>query len=105
MSLQTGPPDSTGGCQSALVDKLGVSPGPSSMVHIINHPGMNIRPVEAVGLRRQSCPIIANPKLMCHVSMTKITWLLLCRETIAVYFEMHMKSINTICGKNTVTEC
>jgi hypothetical protein len=71
------------------------------MVHIINHPGMNIRPVEAVGLRRQSCPIIANPKLMCHVSMTKIAWLLLCRETIAVYFEMHMKSINTVCGKNT----
>jgi hypothetical protein len=26
MSLLTGPPDSTGGCQSALVDKLGVNP-------------------------------------------------------------------------------
>jgi hypothetical protein len=26
MSLLAGPPDSTGGCQGALVDKLGVSP-------------------------------------------------------------------------------
>jgi len=35
MSLLTGPPDSTGGCQSALVDKLGVSP--SRYHHIVIH--------------------------------------------------------------------
>jgi hypothetical protein len=36
MSLLTGPPDSTGGCQSTLVDKLGVSPSQyhHTMVHI-----------------------------------------------------------------------
>jgi hypothetical protein len=36
MSLLTGPPDSTGGCQSALVDKLGVSPSRyhHTMLHI-----------------------------------------------------------------------
>jgi len=36
MSLLTGPPDSTGGCQSALVDELGVSPSRyhHTMVHI-----------------------------------------------------------------------
>jgi hypothetical protein len=36
ISLLTGPPDSTGGCQSALVDKLGVSPSGyhHTMVHI-----------------------------------------------------------------------
>jgi hypothetical protein len=36
MSLLTGPSDSTGGCQSALVDKLGVSPSRyhHTMVHI-----------------------------------------------------------------------
>jgi hypothetical protein len=36
MSLLTGPPDSTGGCQSALVDELGVSPSRyhHAMIHI-----------------------------------------------------------------------
>jgi hypothetical protein len=36
ISLLTGPPDSTGGCQSALVDELGVSPSRyhHTMVHI-----------------------------------------------------------------------
>jgi hypothetical protein len=35
MSLLTGPPDSTGGCQSALVDELGVSP--SRYHHTVVH--------------------------------------------------------------------
>jgi hypothetical protein len=36
MSLLTGPPDSTGGCQSALFDKIGVSPSRyhHTMLHI-----------------------------------------------------------------------
>jgi hypothetical protein len=50
MSLLTGPPDSSEGCQSALVDKFGVSPISSSMVHITNHPGMNRRPIKAAVL-------------------------------------------------------
>jgi hypothetical protein len=57
MSLLTGPPDSTGGCQSALVDKLGVT---LSQYHIAYHPGMNNMPVETAVLRRQSHPIIAS---------------------------------------------
>jgi hypothetical protein len=62
MALLTGPPDSTGGCHSVLVDELGVIPSQYhyTMVHITNHPGMNERPVEAAVLRRQSHPIIAN---------------------------------------------
>jgi hypothetical protein len=62
MSLLTGPSDSTSGCQSALVDKLGVnlSQYHPTMVHTANHPGMNNRPVEAAVLRSQSHPIIAN---------------------------------------------
>jgi hypothetical protein len=55
-SLRTGPLGSTGGCQSALVDKMGVSP----MSYIENHPGMNKRPVDAAVLRRQSRSIIYN---------------------------------------------
>jgi hypothetical protein len=41
MSLLTGQPDSTGGCQSALVDNLGVSPNRyyHTIVHIINTRG------------------------------------------------------------------
>jgi hypothetical protein len=44
MSLLTGPPDSTGSSQSALVDKLGVSPSlyHHTMVHIANHPGWTV---------------------------------------------------------------
>jgi hypothetical protein len=63
MSLLTGPPDSTGGCQSTLVDNVGVSPSqyhPSSMVHITSHLGMNKRPTEAAVPRCQSRPIIAS---------------------------------------------
>jgi hypothetical protein len=58
----TGPPDSTGGCQIALVDKLGVSLRyyHHTMVHIAHHPMMNNRPVEAAVLRRLSYPIITN---------------------------------------------
>jgi hypothetical protein len=58
----TGLPDSTGGYQSALVEKLGVglSQYHQTMVNVVNHPGMNNRPVEAAVLRRQSHPIIAN---------------------------------------------
>jgi hypothetical protein len=58
ISLLTEPPASTGGCQSALVDKLGDSPVPWSTSQ---SPGMNNRPVEAAVLRRQSDPIITNP--------------------------------------------
>jgi hypothetical protein len=62
MSLLTGLPDSTGGCKSPLVDKVGVSLSQyhHTMVHIANHTGMNNRPIEAAVLRRQSHPIIAN---------------------------------------------
>jgi hypothetical protein len=70
MSLLTGPPDSTGGCQSALVDKLAVSPSRyhHTMVHIENLPEMNNRPVEAAVLARQSHPIITNPPInACNV--------------------------------------
>jgi hypothetical protein len=42
----TGPRDSTGGCRSNVADKLGVSLSQfASMVHIVNHPGMNKRPI------------------------------------------------------------
>jgi hypothetical protein len=62
MSLQTGQPDSTVGCQSALVDKLGVSFSQIiiPMVHIANHQGMNNTPVKAAVMRRQSHPITIN---------------------------------------------
>jgi hypothetical protein len=68
MYLLAGQPDGTGGSQSALVEKLGVSPSRyhHTMVHIGNHPGINNRPVEAV-LRRQSHPIIANLPIAKHV--------------------------------------
>jgi hypothetical protein len=57
-----GPPDSTSGCQSALVDKVGVSLSQyhHTMVHIADHPGMNNRPVKSAVLRCQSHPIISN---------------------------------------------
>jgi hypothetical protein len=61
MSLLTGPLDSTEGCQSTMVEKLGVSPSqyhPWSTSQ--NHPGMNKRPTEAAVLRCQPRPIIAN---------------------------------------------
>jgi hypothetical protein len=56
------PLDSSGSCQSALVDKLGVSLSQyhPTVDHIANHPGMNNRPVEAAILKRQSHPIIAS---------------------------------------------
>jgi hypothetical protein len=62
MSLQTGQPDSTDGCQSALVDKLGVSFSQyyHTMVHIANHQGTNNTPVKAAVMRRQSHPITTN---------------------------------------------
>jgi hypothetical protein len=34
-----------------------------------------------------------------HFFITKISWLILCREIIVVYSENHTKSINTLCGK------
>jgi hypothetical protein len=71
MSQIAGTPDSTGGCQSALVDKLGVSVSQyyHTMVHIAYHPGMNNRRVEAAVLRRQSRLIIANlPVYLLRVS-------------------------------------
>jgi hypothetical protein len=61
MALLTGQPDGTGGCQSALVDKLGVSP---SQYHhpwsTSQSPGSEKRPIEAAVLRRHSRPVIAN---------------------------------------------
>jgi hypothetical protein len=74
MSLLTEPPDSTGGCQRALVDKLGVTP-----VNIIIHgphrksPGDEKRPLEAAVLRRQSRTVIANQstKHLCYTSVCK----------------------------------
>jgi hypothetical protein len=33
-------------------------------------------------------------------SFTKIRWLVLLRELIAVYYENHLKYINTLCGQN-----
>jgi hypothetical protein len=62
MSRIAEPSGSTGGCQSALVDKLEVSLSQyhHTMVHITYHPGMNNRLVEAAVLRCQSHPIIAN---------------------------------------------
>jgi hypothetical protein len=41
---------------------------------------------------------IANKK---HVSVTKIIWLTLFREIIAVYSVIHVKPINTLCGQNS----
>jgi hypothetical protein len=35
-----------------------------------------------------------------HVSITKISWLVLLREIIAVCIENHTKPINTVCGQN-----
>jgi hypothetical protein len=63
MSVLTGPPESTGGCQSALLEKLGVSllsQYHHTVVHIADHPGMNNKPAEAAVLRRQSHPIVTN---------------------------------------------
>jgi hypothetical protein len=34
------------------------------------------------------------------VSITKISWLMLCKEIIAVYSENHTKYINTLCEQN-----
>jgi hypothetical protein len=64
MSRMAGLPDSTGGCQSALVDKLGVSLSHyhHAMVHMAYHPGMNNRPAV---LRRQCHPIIASVPSLC----------------------------------------
>jgi hypothetical protein len=61
-SLLTGLSDSTGSCQSALVDKSGVSLSQyhHTTVRIVYHPGMSNRPTQAAVLRRQSHPIIAN---------------------------------------------
>jgi hypothetical protein len=35
-----------------------------------------------------------------YISATKPNWLLLFRETVAVYCESHTKHINTLCGQN-----
>jgi hypothetical protein len=37
-----------------------------------------------------------------RVSITKINWLTLFREIIAVYSENNTKHINTLCGQNAV---
>jgi hypothetical protein len=35
-----------------------------------------------------------------HFTITKINWLMLFREIIAVYSENHTRPINTLCGQN-----
>jgi hypothetical protein len=35
-----------------------------------------------------------------HFTITKINWLTLFKEIIAVYCKNHMKRINTLCGQN-----
>jgi hypothetical protein len=35
-----------------------------------------------------------------HFTVTKISWLTLFKEIIAVYSESHMKPVNTLCGQN-----
>jgi hypothetical protein len=35
-----------------------------------------------------------------RVSMTTINWLLLFKETVAVYTDNHMKTTNTLCWQN-----
>jgi hypothetical protein len=35
-----------------------------------------------------------------HVSITKVNWLMLFTEIIAIYSENHTKPINTFCGQN-----
>jgi hypothetical protein len=72
MSLLTGPPESTGDCQSALVDKLGVSLNRyhHTMVHIANHPGMKNGPVEAAVLRRQFHSIIVILQIYQSISVS-----------------------------------
>jgi hypothetical protein len=35
-----------------------------------------------------------------HFFITKISWLMLLREIIALYIENHMKPINILCGQN-----
>jgi hypothetical protein len=62
MSRMAVPLDSTGYCQSALVDESGVSLSRyhHSMVHIADYPGIKNRTVEAAVLRRQSRLIMAN---------------------------------------------
>jgi hypothetical protein len=35
-----------------------------------------------------------------HITITKIKWLTLFKEIIAVYPEDHRKPINTLCGQN-----
>jgi hypothetical protein len=61
MSLLTGLPDSTGDCQSTLVDKLEVSPNRHHhTMALISHPGMKDKHVEAAVLRSQSHSIITN---------------------------------------------
>jgi uracil DNA glycosylase len=39
-----------------------------------------------------------------HFTITKINWLTLFKEIIAVYSENHTKHINALCGQNAVTE-
>jgi hypothetical protein len=37
--------------------------------------------------------------------LSKISWLMLSKEKIAVYTENHTKPINTLCGQNSEIEC
>jgi hypothetical protein len=39
------------------------------------------------------------PKKTLVVSITKVTWLMLLKEMIAVYSETHKKPTNTLCGQ------
>jgi hypothetical protein len=56
-------------------------------------------------LEREKCLIIfknsvRTAKKTPHFTITKINWLTLFKEIIAVYGENHTKRINTLCGQN-----
>jgi hypothetical protein len=44
---------------------------------------------------------VRTAKKTLHFAITKINWLTLFKEIIAVYSENHTKHINTLCGQNT----
>jgi hypothetical protein len=44
---------------------------------------------------------VRTAKKTLHLSITKISWLMLFKEIIAVYFENHTKATYTFSGQNT----
>jgi hypothetical protein len=45
--------------------------------------------------------LVRTSKRTKHVTITKISWIILFQETIAVYSENPTKHINTLCGQET----